>query len=372
MKPLQVLLALFASTFLPLHAADLSDLTYTTTDGEVTITGCNGAATGVLVIPDAIEGKPVTSIGNFTFFRCSSLTSITIGSGVTSIGNYAFADCSSLTSITIPDSVTSIGDEAFTRCSSLTSITIPDGVTSIRNFAFTGCTSLTSITIPDSVTSIGDTAFRSCTSLTSITIPDGVTSIGDDAFRGCTSLASITIPDSVTSIGDQAFLECSSLTSITFQGDAPTVGLNAFSNVANGAVAVVTGENLGSYASKWNGLTLTNADQSDTIAQLEAELAQMTAERDAAILERDARPTQESFDAVKAERDERPSWSEVKDARLGSVVLQSDEANDTVKIRFSIEETDDFRTWTKRDEINEITVPLEVGKRFYRFALEDE
>ncbi|MDB4492264.1 hypothetical protein N9259_01805 [bacterium] len=98
----------------------------------------------------------------------------------------------------------------------------------------------------------------------------------------------------------------------------------------------------------------------------------MTAERDAAIAERDARPTQESFDAVKAERDERPSLSEVKDARLGSVVLQSDEANDTVKIRFSIEETDDFKTWTKRDEINEITVPLEVGKRFYRFALEDE
>ncbi|MDA7540178.1 hypothetical protein N8588_01190 [Akkermansiaceae bacterium] len=44
----------------------------------------------------------------------------------------------------------------------------------------------------------------------------------------------------------------------------------------------------------------------------------------------------------------------------------------SVKIRFSIEETDDFRTWTKRDEINEITVPLDVGKRFYRFALEDE
>ena len=44
----------------------------------------------------------------------------------------------------------------------------------------------------------------------------------------------------------------------------------------------------------------------------------------------------------------------------------------SVKIRFSIEETDDFRTWTKRDGINEVTVPLEAGRKFYRFALEDE
>ena len=148
------------------------------------------------------------------------------------------------------------------------------------------------------------------------------------------------------------------------------MGGNAFSGVADGAVALLTSENLGFY--KWNGLTLTDADQSDTIAQLEAQLAQMTAERDAAITQRDARPTQTAYDMVVTERDARLTIEEVKDARLGSVVLQSDVANQSVKIRFSIEETDDFRTWTKRDEINEITVPLEVGKRFYRFALEDE
>ena len=73
-----------------------------------------------------------------------------------------------------------------------------------------------------------------------------------------------------------------------------------------------------------------------------------------------------------AERDARPTIEEVKDARLGSVVLQSDVANQSVKIRVYIEETDDFRTWIRRDEVNEISIPLTDNKRFYRFALEDE
>ena len=63
MKKIQALLALFACAFLPLHAASLDDLTYTTTNEKVTITDCIEAAAGELVIPDTIEGNPVTSIG---------------------------------------------------------------------------------------------------------------------------------------------------------------------------------------------------------------------------------------------------------------------------------------------------------------------
>ena len=78
------------------------------------------------------------------------------------------------------------------------------------------------------------------------------------------------------------------------------------------------------------------------------------------------------YNVVVAERDARLTLGEVKDARLGSVVLQPDNVNNSVKIRFSIEETDDLKVWTKREEINEVTVPLELGRKYYRFALQDE
>ncbi len=148
-------------------------------------------------------------------YNNSDVKKIVIEDGVTSIGNFAFNECISLTSITIPDSVTSIGTYAFSGCRSLTSITIPDSVTSIGAYAFQSCSNLTSITIPDSVTSIGASAFNSCSGLTSITIPDSVTSIGNFAFSYCISLTSITIPDSVTSIGSYAFYNCKNLTTIS-------------------------------------------------------------------------------------------------------------------------------------------------------------
>ena len=119
------------------------------------------------------------------------MTSVTIPNSVTSIGDYTFYNCSSLTSVTIPNSVTSIGDWAFQGCSGLTSVTIPNSVTSIGNYIFSGCISLTSITIPNSVTSIGRAAFQSCSGLTSITIPNSVTDIFYEAFAQCSNLEDV-------------------------------------------------------------------------------------------------------------------------------------------------------------------------------------
>ncbi len=146
---------------------------------------------------------------------------------MTSIGDYAFYDCTGLTSITIPNSVTSIGYAVFSGCTDLT-ITVADGNTGYRSEGnclietasqtlIAGCKNSV-IPTDGSVTNIGEYAFYWCTGLTSITIPDSVTSIGDGAFSYCTGLTSITIPNSVTSIGDGAFSECTGLTSITFEG----------------------------------------------------------------------------------------------------------------------------------------------------------
>ncbi len=278
-----------------------NEIWYTSTDGEV-VTPYNAAAFGVNILSNTYENGvgiitfdgDVTSIGNYAFSGCSSLTSITIPEGVTSIGDHVFDWCHSLKSVTISDSVTSIGDGAFTgcywplsvhitdiatwcrissnykfkdwggnipfndyklflngtlvtdliipndvtsigdyafaNCISLTSVTIGDGVTSIGVYAFGDCSSLTSITIPESVTSIEYRAFMNCSSLASITIPDSVTSIGEEAFAGCSSLTSITIPESVTSIGIYAFYGCSSLTSITIPESVTTIGEGAFAN----------------------------------------------------------------------------------------------------------------------------------------------
>ena len=148
-------------------------------------------------------------LGDWAFYGCSGLTSLTIPSGVTSIGDKAFKGCSRLTSLTIPSSVTEIGNSAFYCCSGLTSLTLPSSVTSIGDYAFQDCSGLTSLTLPSGVTSIGNYAFYGCRGLTSMTIPSGVTVIGEGAFRGCSGLTSIYVyPENLPELESGIFSGC--------------------------------------------------------------------------------------------------------------------------------------------------------------------
>lgn len=139
---------------------------------------------------------PTSSASKLPQMVDGSITTITEDdlAGATSIRNYAFYYCESLTSMQIPASVTSIGDNSFNNCVGLTSITIPEGVTSIGTYslAYTG---ITNITIPSTVTSIENGVFYDCESLTSITIHAGITSIGHSALRigSSTNKATITM-----------------------------------------------------------------------------------------------------------------------------------------------------------------------------------
>ena len=252
-------------------------------DGEAVLSregDWSGDRTGEFVIPDTINGYPVTRIGDYAFAD-SNFTSIIIPDSVKSIGDNAFEDCKSLESVVMPDSVAEIGRSAFRYCRSLENIVIPDGITSIGDRAFSYCRSLESIVIPDSVKEIGAEAFSYCSSLETVTIGNGLETAGTVIFNSCRNLrtvnynavhcdfvdnnwrnnfgwvgvetvnigseveyipekafadcriTSIDIPDNVTEICREAFGSCYSLETVTIGKGLTTIGETIFGGCYN-------------------------------------------------------------------------------------------------------------------------------------------
>ena len=107
-----------------------SDFNRKKNDGKLSILDLSEAK--IVAGGDAYSDNKYTSndkLGDYVFYDCSGLTSLTLPSSVTEIGRFAFRNCSGLTSLTIPSSVTEIGGYAFWDCSGLTSLTIPSSVT---------------------------------------------------------------------------------------------------------------------------------------------------------------------------------------------------------------------------------------------------
>lgn len=129
-------------------------------------------------------GSGTTSIGSHAFDNCYELSNIQVESTnsvfdsrdncnavIETSSNTLIVGCKSTI---IPSNVTTIGDYAFYYCQGLTSLSIPYKVTTIGVCAYYGCSGLTSITIPGSVTSIGNSAFYDCYHITEVTVENPV------------------------------------------------------------------------------------------------------------------------------------------------------------------------------------------------------
>lgn len=232
------------------NAAVSGDYEYDTlADGTVEIKGYKGSSTSV-TIPETLAGKSVSAlaksafyksniravtvpksvktIGEYCFYGCAGLNSVSLNSGLTTIERYVFYDCKTLTSIEIPDTVSTIGGYCFANCSALKSATLPNSLTELQDDTFSWCESLESIIIPGNVKSVGWQCFASCTSMTRVIMPNSLKTIAEDGFNRCKSLKSVSIPNSVTSIGNGAFENCTSLYSILIPGSVTEIGSFAF------------------------------------------------------------------------------------------------------------------------------------------------
>lgn len=150
--------------------------TYMVADGKAVLGGgrrsvraVDAKTSGDLVVPSSIGGYPVAAVGNYAFYDCDKLTSVTIPVGIVSIGKDAFNGATSLASIVLPDGLTTLGSGAFEECWSLASVMLPDTLSELPECVFSYCESLQTLTVPASVRSFGEDAFYGCDALVSVT-----------------------------------------------------------------------------------------------------------------------------------------------------------------------------------------------------------
>lgn len=253
-----------------LRAGSTDLLTYETSADSVTITGFSWSHYGPVVVPQTIEGKPVTAIADYACRSREGITSVTLPASVKQIGRSAFEDCFDLSTIHLPDSILDIGDLAFRDCDNLRSVTLPSklnhlgasafescdklkeiklpsSLAVISPFLFFNCHSLSACDIPIGVISIGESAF-SGTALRDAILPAGLNSIGKSAFSGCRNLSNAQLSESVTKIPDKLFYYCGSLTHIKLPRGLRAIGASAFEGSSLTEIDLKNVVSIGSHA----------------------------------------------------------------------------------------------------------------------------
>ena len=154
------------------------------------------AYSGAVVIPRTVSYNDktytVTKIGDFAFYRCSGMNSLSIPNNVTSIGQYAFCYCSSMNNFNISNYVNSIGHHAFADTPWYDNQ--PNGMVYAGKVAYQykgNMPSGTSVEIKEGTIGIAGQAFYECNNLVKVIIPNGVSAIGDEAFAYCNNLTEV-------------------------------------------------------------------------------------------------------------------------------------------------------------------------------------
>jgi len=65
---------------------------------------------------------------------------------------------------------------------------------------------------------------------------------------------------------------------------------------------------------------------------------------------------------------ERPSLDEIQEGRIGSIVIRPNQQDNTITIDLTVEESTDLVNWKALETIISTTLPLDEGKKFYRFS----
>ncbi|MBQ9949970.1 MAG: leucine-rich repeat protein, partial [Clostridia bacterium] len=241
---ISIVIPTFAAEFASGDAAvnfEYDGFLYSLEDGEITITGCISDVPESLVIPETINGYPVTAIGEYAFLSRTGLKSIQMPSvkyiglsafestglenvvlpKVTHIGSMAFMDCAALTSIDMPELLT-LDEGVFARSYALADVSAPK-LKEAAGGNFLGTQWLDNIS--DEYVMLGDgvlvyyqgrsesvvlsdevkcvAGFRYNTTVESVNT-NKATIIADSAFYGCENLRTVEMPHA-TRIGAFAF-----------------------------------------------------------------------------------------------------------------------------------------------------------------------
>lgn len=233
MKRLLFLMLLLLCMLCAAQAESLPDFTYDVlADGTVCITGCRSAAEH-LVIPETLDGRPVTAIRHVYDFPCSS---VSLPASVLYMEDNPFF-LSRLSAIEV-DAANPVFyckngllinrlEKRVVCCaaeSGSTSCVVPEGVQAIGDYAFYGCSTLQNLILPSSLREIGHFSFAMCFDLNSVNLPQGLVSIGDFAFAGCHGVAGYHLPASLSQIGCCAF-DGLSMQCFTLPADHPALML---------------------------------------------------------------------------------------------------------------------------------------------------